>query len=700
MYPAEHDLDAGRSVNDRRPRDLVHLDELLFAARTWFPIDEQNRRVAGVVIPNLTEAMQLLGHGNVAAIVGHLRDEIRVVDVDLNDERGYAAAEAIVSWCAREGLWSLVRPSGGAPGRTHVFVAHEGHLPALRALVEDLRRQLHAPKAGLDLRTAVRPLSSPHRTGHFTRPHGRLSEALAGLRRHHWAQQAPQRALRGPQRAPATHTALLPTRRRARTALPPAWTTYLATGTPPPIGGHDQTRSAVELVATAALLRAGHDAASAWETIATAHENAFTRASANKRRWISWVWNAAVETDNAFTPLAQVDLDLTRAVADARTRLERLAWSLPSRQRPTLLLVGHTVLDRMLRTGQRRVPVPERDLVLDTGLADRKTIREQLRALARTVGTLHTDALDPARRDASSFEFEIPTAQLGGVSQLPPPSSHTPYAHPGLWRTLPPTAHQLWRALTSTDQPQRIEALARTALLTHRPDEEPSPRQVRTTRAALTALAQAGLAHCTAAGQWIARAALEPAHAQRAEAHRAALEQTVTAERAAYRAPTGQWQVAQAAALKANRAREVAWWTTLPAAKRVRRRVAWQATFAGLSVHDQEHLKAHLADRRVRAGVDEPRRHDQWLDNLSWDQYAHRSSERGAAFAALPSPMRQAKAAAWARHRDRYGISRSTPLALSRREHAAAIPDTRAGRDDAFWAAHLPLPHLAAADAS
>jgi hypothetical protein len=681
-------------------RTLVDVDELLFAPRTWFAIDAHNRRTAGVVVPTLAAGLQLLGRGEVAALVGHLRDEIRVVDVDLDDDRGPAAAEAIVNWCAREGLWSLVRPSGGAPGRTHVFIAHEGRLPALRALVEDLRRRLHAPKTGVDLRAAVRPLSSPHRNGQFTRPHGRLSEALAELRRHHWAQQAPKRALRGPQSAPATHTALLPARRRPRTALPPAWTTYLETGAPPPIGGHDQTRSAVELVATAALLRAGHDADSAWETIATAHENAFTRARANKRRWISWVWNAAVETDNAFTPPAHVDQDLAHAVADARARLQRLAWSLPPRQRPTLLLVGHTVLDRMLRTGQRRVPVPERDLVLDTGLADRKTIRAQLRALAGIVGTLHTDALDPARRDASSFEFEIPSPLRGGVSQLPPPSSHTPYARPGLWRTLPPAAHQLWRALTSTAEPQPIEDLARTGLLTHRPDEEPSPRQVRTTRAALTALAEAGLAHCTAGGQWIARAALEPAHARRAEAHRAALEQTVAAERAAYRAPTGQWQVARAAALKANRAREVAWWTTLPPAERARRRAAWQATFAGLSVHDQEHLKAHLADRRVRAGVDEPHRHDHWLDNLSWDDYAHRASERAAAFAILPSPMRQAKAAAWARHRDRYGISRSTPLANSRREHAAALPDTRADRDDAFWAAHLPLPHVGAADVS
>jgi hypothetical protein len=682
------------------PRTLVDLDELLFAPRAWFAIDAHNRRTAGVVVPTLTAGLQLLGRGDVAAIVGHLRDEIRVVDVDLDDERGPAAAEAIVSWCAREGLWSLVRPSGGAPGRTHVFIAHEGRLPALRALVEDLRRGLHAPKTSIDLRTAVRPLSSPHRNGQFTRPHGRLSETLTALRRHSWAQKAPRRALRGPQSAPSTGTALVPARRRARSALPAAWAAYLESGTPPPIGGHDQTRSAVELVATAELLRAGHDAISAWEIIATAHQNAFTRARANKRRWISWVWNAAVETDNAFTPPAHVDLDVARAVDAARSRLERLAWSMPPRQRPTLLLVGHTVLDRMLRTGQRRVPVPERDLVLDTGLADRKTIRAQLRALASTVGMLHTDALDPARRDASSFEFEIPTVQLGGVSQLPPPSSHTPYARAGLWRTLPAAAHQLWRALTSTAEPQPLEDLARTALLTCQPDEEPSPRQVRTTRAALTALAEAGLAHCTASGQWIARAALEPAHARRAEAHRAALEQTIAAERAAYRAPTGQWQVARAAALKANRAREVAWWTTLPAAERLRRRAAWQATFAALSVHDQEHLKAQLAARRVRAGVDEPHRHDQWLDNLSWDDYAHRSSERAAAFAALPSPMRQAKAAAWARHRDRYGISRGTPLAQSRREHAAALPDTRAGRDDAFWAAHLPLPHAPAADAS
>ncbi|MGL5856974.1 MAG: hypothetical protein ACRC35_00935 [Angustibacter sp.] len=680
-----------------RSAAVVALDGVLFAARSWFAIDATNRRVPAVVVPTLEAGLSLVGDGGVAAVVGRLREEVRVVDVDLAGDRGDTAAAAITDWCAREGLWHLVRPSGGGPGRAHVFVAHEGRLAELHRLVDELRGRLHAPATGLDVRATVRPLSSPHRSGASTTARGRLSEALTALRRHPWARQTPKGACSSPVSRDGGVEALSPARRRLRTALPPQWAGYLEHGTAPTVGGPDQTRSAVELVATAALLRAGHDVTTAWDAVTGSHPDAFTRARASKRRWIRWVWNAAVESDNAFAPTPRADPPIASAVADARARLTQLAWSLPPRQRPSLLLVGHTVLDRIERTNDLRIPVPERDLVLDTGITDRKTIRAQLRALHGPVGVLHTDTLDRTRRSDTSFEFDIPTIDVRSVSQIPPPCIHTPDPPAGTWSALPPGAHQLWRALLRERDPVDLDHLAQRALLTSSSTDDLSPRQARTTRAALTALAEAGLAHCTATGQWIARATPTAGHTRRTVAGRAVLEQAVAAERAAYRAPGHRWQTARAAALKANYAREVGWWNGLPRDDRARRRATWQARFAALSVHDQEQIKADLAERRLRAGVDEPTRHDHWLDNLSWDDYHHRSTTRAAAFAALPVPLRQAHTAAWARHRARYNISRGTPLAQSRREHAAALPLGADDRDTTFLDAQLTLPGVAAA---
>jgi len=96
----------------------------------------------------------------------------------------------------------------------------------------------------------------------------------------------------------------------------------------------------------------------------------------------------------------------------------------------------------------------------------------------------------------------------------------------------------------------------------------------------------------------------------------------------------------------------------------------------------------------IAAGVDEPARHDHWLDAQSMDGYLERSVHRQAWFEALPPPLQQAHAAAWARHRARFGISRGTVLAQSRREHADLLPSGRAVRDEAFTRAQSTLPGL------
>jgi len=677
---------------------LVALDAVLFQGDAWFAIDEANGRCKGVAVPSLEAGLALVGDGPVASIVGRLRPEVSVVDIDLEGERGYAVAEAVAAWAGRVGVWSLVRPSGGADGRCHVFVAPEGRTDALGDLIEELRARFRTSAQRIDLRRDVRPLSAPHRRSSLTpRPYGSLTKALSELRARPWAASAPGPVSVAGHRS-GGEVALSPRPHRSG-ALPSGWSDYLRTGVHPPIGGQDRSRSSVEAIATGHLLRAGHSAASAWDAITAAHPDAMTKARANRRRWVRWVWNRAVQDDNAHRQEPRVDPSVAAAVAAARVRLEDLQWRYPVRRRPALLLVAHHVLDRMARTSSRRVPVPERDLVLDTGITDRKTVRAVLRALNGTVGLLHTGAWDPADRAGSSFEFEIPEAEVGGVRQIPPPSSHTPLPR-GTWATLPRTCHALWRSLQNTIEPQDCGELAQRAAITSSRDEEPTLSQVRATHVALTILARAGLAHCTADAQWVARDAPDAEHAGRAATAHAGIAARISVERADYRAGrVSPWSVARAAALKANRVREQAWWHGLERGDQARRRATWTARYVAMPVAGQEQLKAVLAVRRIAAGVDEPARHDQWLDAQSMDAYLQASVHRQAWFDALPPPLQQAHAAAWARHRARFGISRGTPLAQSRREHADLLPSGAALRDAAFARAQSTLPGLGAEQA-
>jgi len=661
----------------------VALDAALFEPAKYFAIDAGNGRVAGVAVPSLEAGLALVGQGSVASIVGRLRAEVSVVDVDLEGERGHAVAETVAAWARQKGLWNLVRPSGGADGRCHVFVGTGGDTDALIGLVAGLRAQFAASARSIDIRSDVRPLSAPHRCSSRTPlPYGSPAMALAELRAAPWATRTPVSAPGGGRRV--ADAARSPGPRR-RSALSPPWDAYLRTGALPPVGGTDHSRSTFEAIATGHLLRAGHTADSAWDAISAAHPGAMTKARSNRRRWVRWVWNRAVEDDNAHPPAPRTDPDVAAAVTAARGRLQDLQWAFPARARPALLLVGHHVLDRMARTSSHRVPVPERNLVLDTGITDRKTIRAALRALNGTMGVLHVDGWDPAARATSSFEFEIPQAPAGReVWVIPPPSFHTPLPQ-GLWATFPRTCHSLWRALQTTSEPLTSGELARLAGITDSLEAEATPTQVRSTRGALTALARAGLAHCTAGAQWVGRAALEADQAARATTAHAAMAATIGAERVDYRAHrASSWGVAWAAALKANHAREQAWWGGLERAERGRRHAAWAARYQTLSVLDQEQLKAGLATRRVAAGVDEPGRHDQWLDALSMDAYLDRYAQRQGWFEGLAPGLQQANAAAWARHRARFGIARGSQLAYSRREYADLLPCGRAARDQAF----------------
>ena len=332
------------------------------------------------------------------------------------------------------------------------------------------------------------------------------------------------------------------------------WAQFLATGArpalrPPGPGQPAHTRSTWEAIATASMVRAGWSAEEAWTSIESAHPQAMDHARADRRRWVRWVWNRAVLEDAESSPPRPRDVPLERAIAAARERLRSLAWTRTPRARHALLVVGHAVLDRMERTGQARVPVPERDLVLDTGLSDRTTIRAQLRLLGGGVGLLDRDAFDPRRRAESSFEFEIPPAPAppegAGVSQLPPPSRHTP-RRPLPLVGLPPAAVHLLRVLEESREPAALFRLASQAQLTDSPTAQLTPRQARTVREALTVLAETGLAECSQDGQWRAQRVLDPHVAQASQARRAELETRIAAERNAYRAPVeNEWSIAR-----------------------------------------------------------------------------------------------------------------------------------------------------------
>ena len=686
--PASH-RDAAHPDAVRRVADtasLRDLDELMFKPSGWFAIGADNQYVKGVRISSLEAGLSLVGEGQVATVVGRLRPHLRVVDIDLAGERGHAAAEQLASWCRREDLWCLVRPSGGADGRSHLFIAPGDRVEGLAAFVDQLRSSMRASTQAIDLRPSlqVRPLSAPHRHGAHPRPYGDLRAALRALR----AQQAgttPNTAPSQPRKARGStggSVALTP-RPRRRVDLPEPWANYLRTGVAPPHYGSDHSRTTDELRATAALVRAGHTAETAWTLVTAAHPNAMVRARAKKRRWIAWVWNRAVEDDHAHTPVTGTDPAVEAAIAGARARLADLMWTIPVRRRRALLLVGHHVLDRMARANTRRVPVPERDLVEDTGLTDRKTIRNALRLINGLVGELHTEAWDPSLRDSSSYEFEIPCAQEQGLWQIPPPSPHTPLPR-GTWTQLPGYAHALWRTLVTHTGPLSPADLAQCSGITERPEERPTPSQLRSTTQGLTELSRAGLADCTADGTWIARNAPATEHIERAAARHKEIAETVAGERAAYRAPAATWNLARARALKAQLSKERAWWNGLDASERVERRIEWASRFDRMSVVDQEHVKAQLARRRVGAGVDEAERHGAWANALAAHDYLERSIRRHQQYASLAPPLQVAAAQSWQRHRDRFGIGRGPTGSTTRHEHAELLPSGPRVRDAAF----------------
>jgi hypothetical protein len=722
--------DAGRRVSPV----LLALDEHLFNpdASQWLAIDADNSAVPKAVVTSLVDGLELVGKGRVAALVGHLRDGAGVVDIDVPGGFGNFLAAEVADWLRRRGCWVLERPSGGAKGRWHIFFAHRdyryapaGQRTGLAAEVSDylvaLAVDVKVPRSELDLRDAVRPLSSQHRYGAVTRPKGDLRAALRSLRRVLPDQPEPTplrprskvknnaESTDGYRASSAQVVPLL--LQRWKRELRPQWRQYLLTGEIPAgswAADPTKTRTAVEVdrslveaSCTRELVWAIGDPDTAWRIIRESHPTAMTKAKHQGHSWwISYVWNelvrSAAEFDTTDRP-RQVEAPpaaVVEAVAAARVELGRLMWTVPARQRPALLLVGHHLLDRALREGCLRVPCPERDLLLDTGMGDRKTVRAALARVNGRLGTLHTDCLSLTERDSTSYEFEINVAPDGEGRQIPPPVLDPPPTPRGLWRTLPRPCHSLWRTLLSSHGPTDLPDLAVKAGLVEAATDEPSKSQRTTTKAALVALSKAGLARVDEHGRW--SAATRPRSVQveqdAAAAYARQLE-TVEAERAAYRAGiTSSWTAGRARAIKAAKSREKGWWDNLSPAARAERTAAKRFEFDQMSISQQAARKARLAERRIRAGLDELDQYQTWLHTIPADEYVARSLERKQRFQDLSPAERGASVAAWDRHRLRYGLTgqRFNTLAGDQRlatpdvEQAALLPDGAATRDAAF----------------
>ncbi|WP_238383336.1 MULTISPECIES: hypothetical protein [unclassified Nocardioides] len=711
------------------------LDEHLFNpdASQWLVIDSGNTAVPRTVVPSLVDGLELIGKGRIAALVGHLRDGVGVVDVDVPGEFGDFLAAEVADWLSRRDCWVLERPSGGAKGRWHIFFAHSdfhyapaaaraGFAAAVSGFLTALAEDVKVPRGELDLRDAVRPLSSPHRFGAVTRPKGELREALRGLKRVLPDPPSPSplrpRAKVKPTNAGHKSTAtgsglVVPLAlQRWKRQLRTEWRNYLLTGEIPAgswAAGATKTRAAVEVdrslveaACTREMVWAIGDPEMAWRIIRESHPTAMTKAKHQGYSWwLGYVWNDLVRSASEFNTTSekprQVEappVEVVEAVAAARAELGRLMWSVPDRQRAALLLVGHHLLDRVLRKRNLRVPCPERDLLLDTGLGDRKTVRAALARLNGRLGTLHTDCLSPVERDSTSYEFEINQAPEGEGRQIPPPGFDPPPAPRGLWATLPRSSHSLWRTLLTCSTPLELGDLVVKAGLVKAAGDEVSKSQRSTAKAALVALSKAGMVRVDENGCW--QAATRPRSVQveqdAAAAYARQLE-TIEAERAAYRAgTTSSWTAGRARAIKAQRAKEKAWWDNLSPAARAERAAAKRLEFDQMSISQQAALKSRLAERRMRAGIDELETYQTWLRSLPADEYVARSLERKQRFQALSPAERGASVAAWDRHRLRYGLTAqrlATPALDARTatpdvEQAALLPDGVAARDATF----------------
>ncbi|MCU0299244.1 MAG: hypothetical protein MUF33_12115 [Candidatus Nanopelagicales bacterium] len=659
------------------------IDELLFVPGTWRGLASDNTCVPGVRPLTLDQALRLVGRGQVATVFGRLRPGVVAVDVDM--ARGDAVVADLVAWCVEAGRWHVVRRSG-RPGHAHVLIVVGEHREQLVQFCDRLRSSYRVSRSRIDVREQLRPLSAPHRLG-STPP---LPSGLARAAR---ALPGPLRALpsvEDPAVAPAAPVvaslAARPVPRSIRLRdLPADWADYFSAGIPPAqvAGWADASRSAVESTATWQMAAAGWSADKAWLAITQAHPRAFSKARTRGRRWwTATVWNRAVDALTATPPppalRREPDDELRR-----RITAHRAAWTAvwtsryPDPRRHTLRRVFDVLLDRMTRSASPRVPCPQRDLVLDTGLS-RPTVAGALEELARDGWIVLERSFDPGSATADGRSHHalltarppVGSIQGGGLSSPLPPSSSTPQpprTPPALQLAshLGPRLWHLYLALQSAPTPTTPADVASLAGWATGPL---SARTARTVAAGLTRLGRAGLAECDEHGQWTpmaldhasetTRSAAQQDHQQRQE--------VIDAERTAYarvRDGRGSWERERQAALHRGAiARQLGarrWWESLDPVEQAQRRRTWAQRYQTLAPVEQAQVKTLLAQRRQLAGgLSEDQLHETWTASLGQAEYHARSAERSRWFRSLDLATQRELVARWEAHRERWGIQR------------------------------------------
>src|SRR3546814_20053636 len=102
-------------------------------------------------------------------------------------------------------------------------------------------------------------------------------------------------------------------------------------------------------------------------------------------------------------------------------------------------------------------------------------------------------------------------------------------------------------------------------------------------------------------------------------------------------------------------------WDTLSPAARAERSSSKRLEFEQMSLTQQSALKARIAERRARAGLDELDQYCAWLRSIPADEFVARSLDRKARFQSLSPAERGASIAAWDQHRRPYGLPQPPP---------------------------------------
>lgn len=667
------------------------LDGLLFEPGHWFCLAASNRKVAGVTPGTLAQALDLVGRSRVATVVGRLRPEVAGIDVDAGGDLGDLVVDTLSDWCRSHGLWHLLRPSGGAPGRWHLFVVPGVHREALSDQVAAVQRELRLTDEQLGLRRQFRPLSAPHRATGAQTPPDCLEGALSGLQAAlepvpaHILATRPPPAARRPASGPTGPLTPLP---RPHRDLPLPWAAYLARGrrAAAAVDRDPSTRSLLELQATTALVVAGYTEPLAWAAITSAHVGAFTKARSRGRTWWWNQWNRAVVDADTWLRGRRATAPSTApasvATHAARAYLEGQWRSWPTRTRHVDREVLLVVLERMDRVGATSVAIPQRDLVLDCAVSSRTTVRAALTRLQATGLLTVAPTYRPGTTDTANTLHlnEQPSSAFGGAmsvigpSRFQPPQPGAPLA---LRRALGLPACAVLAQLAAHDSLGGITlaAVAHQAGLLDPGQHAPTPRQLRSTRDHLRTLATHGLADVDEHGHWRATTT-DPAQPPEAVQHRGAVmndlvRDRVDQERTEFRqrfdailrrARWGQQrQRALSRSATAARARQQAWWAHQDPHTAQQRRQARGAAFSALNPPDQAELKHRLAAARARAGEAETARYHHWLTTLDAGEFDERSAQRSVAFAHRPAHERHQLVEAWAQHRARWHLPRHRP---------------------------------------